>query len=302
MTTVDDEQIDAAELASILDGCIEAVEEEIDAVRLDLTRRGLDEPLPAADGHLVRTGAPGFLYEFQLARAPYDIRPEDGVWVRVEGSEALGFVAGFDRRSALVRIALPDWLGRRPGHAELQFDPTWLLTALSREPFEGLNAGQRRALERLLGSDVHFVWGPPGTGKTLLVGHAVAELAELGRVLVVASTNTAVDEAAARTAQALGIQAVGANRVIRVGAEFSRTGDPRLSLSAALQRRVDGGAGRVATIFEEVEHCGPHSGRKDSGARIERRGAYVSRPMGCRTRAGGRVGAARPTPLHRPCA
>jgi hypothetical protein len=281
-------EAELAELASILDGCMEAVEEEIDAVRQDLARRGLDDTVPAADGHLMRTSAPGFLYEFQLPRDPYDIRPEDGVWVRVEGAEALGFVTGFDRRSGLVRIALPDWLGRRPSHAELEFDPTWLLTALvmrlaeiksapdrffpltmlrlfgrswpelhvatpNREPSAELNTGQRRALERVLGSDVHFVWGPPGTGKTVLVGHAVAELAEAGRVLVVATTNAAIDEAATRAARVLGRQAVGANRIIRVGAEFSRTGDPMLSLSAALQRRVDGGSGRVATVLEEVE-------------------------------------------------
>ncbi|MFB6240271.1 MAG: hypothetical protein ABEJ46_01670, partial [Gemmatimonadota bacterium] len=111
---------------------------------------------------------------------------------------------GFEKASGRVRVAVGQWLGERPGRAELEFDPTWLLTALAEqlqrmldepgdyhpetvlrlfgrlypevereEPSEravrDLNESQRDALARLLGSDVQYVWGPPGTGKTRLL-------------------------------------------------------------------------------------------------------------------------------------
>jgi len=255
---------------------------------VELARRGLERPLPATAGRLVRSTGPGFRYEFTLPGGPLDIRPDDGVYVRVGGVEALGFVASFNRPGAVLRVVVPDWLGRHPDPAELEFDPTWLLTTLAQRleavdesperyhpatllslfgrsyPDLGtapmrrlasseLNPTQCEALERVLGSDVHFVWGPPGTGKTRLLGHVVAELAETGKVLVTATTNTAVDEAASRVVQALGPEAVRANRVIRVGAEFAATGDEALSLGAALERRISGGAGGVSSAIETLE-------------------------------------------------
>lgn len=264
------------------------MDEEILAVREELVRRGLDGPIEAAGGRLVPATGPGFRYQFQLPQRALDIRPEDGVYVRYGKQETLGFVASFKRRGAVLEVVVPDWLGRSPDPAELEFDPTWLLATLSGRLLDvldapdryhpgtvlrlfgrvypelgssslrlpssaSLNAAQREALEKVLGSDVHFVWGPPGTGKTRLLGHAVAELAELGKVLVVATTNTAVDEAAARVVEAVGSEAVAANRVIRVGAEFAATGDETLSLGAALERRIAGGAGRIARTVERLE-------------------------------------------------
>lgn len=290
------------ELADLLQGCLEAVEEEVASVRSELERRGLDRPLRAEGGRLVEGTGPGFRYDWTVP-AGLEIRPDDGVRVRLEGAETFAFVVFYDRGSGRVRLAVSDWLGRRPGPAELEFDPTWLLAGLAgrleaiaerpdryhpatalrllgrrfpslgrgepRRPDAGeLNAAQREALERLLGSDAHFVWGPPGTGKTRLLGHAVAELAEEGRVLVVATTNGALDEAAARVAASLGEAAIRENRVVRMGAEFSHTGDPRLSLASAVERRVEAGAGGIVERLRRIEErLGAGDGRGDRGGR-----------------------------------
>ncbi len=256
------------ELDELLAGCLLGLDEEIEAVRDQLAARGLGEPVHVSGGHLAdATGAP--LYEWRLPSARLDVRPNDAVRVVCEAGESAGFVTAVNRETLQVRVAAADWLGRVPAAASLEFDPTWLLGSLrsrleavrdntvlrlfgriaptvgaaeARHPDSRvLNEAQREALERILGSDVQFVWGPPGTGKTRLLGHATAELATTRKVLVTAVTNGAVDEAAYHAARVLGPGAVGANRIVRVGAELSRTGDRALSLEAALERRLAGG-------------------------------------------------------------
>jgi len=279
-------------LASLLDdllhGCLSAVDEEILAVREDLRRRGIEGPVPASGGARVETGAAGPLYAWSLPPGRYAIRPEDAVRVETERGGGLGFVSGFDPRGRSVRVRLGEWLGPHPGPALLTFDPTWLLEALAarlreveddpsrfhprtalrlfgreypdpgeteppRDAADGLDPAQRRALGRVLGSATQFVWGPPGTGKTRLLGHAVASLAEEGRVLVVATTNVAVDEAAARVAARLGERAVTENRLVRAGAADSPSGDPRLSLEAAVERAERRQPGRMTRALLELE-------------------------------------------------
>jgi len=292
MTTPTAQDVDP-QYAEILEGCLGAVAEEVEAVEEELAERGLDSPLRAEEGRVRDTGGSGFVYQWRLRALPGSeegprVRVDDAVRIRTEDGEALGFVAGFEKSSGRVRVAVGQWLGERPGRAELEFDPTWLLAALAEqlermlaepeeyhpetvmrlfgrtypevdrsEPSEDaardLNDSQRDALARLLGSDVQYVWGPPGTGKTRLLGHAVAELAETEKVLVAATTNGAVDEAAEWVARAMGSGAVEAGRVVRVGAEFSMTGDDDLSLDAALERRLDAGAGNVKAELEELE-------------------------------------------------
>lgn len=273
------------ELDALLAGCLLGLEEEIEAVRDQLAARGLAEPVRVSGGHLAdATGAP--LYEWRLPSVRHDVRPNDAVRVVCEAGESAGFVTAVNRETLHVRVAASEWLGRLPGTASLEFDPTWLLgslrsrleavrdrpsrfqpatllrlfgriaptvgTAEPRRPdSRALNQAQRAALARILGSDVQFVWGPPGTGKTRLLGHAAAELAQTGRVLVAAVTNGAVDEAAFRVAGVLGPGAVAANQVVRVGAELSGTGDRDLSLEAALERRLAGG--RLAAAIEQLE-------------------------------------------------
>ncbi len=277
-------------LRELLDGCLGGVAEEIDAVREALARRGLDRPVAVGAGRFAPSTGAGYRYDWDLPGEVPAIRPDDGVRVRVGIQETRGFVAAADRRAGVVRVIVQDWLGRAPGAAELEFDPTWLLGALAarleairarpdrfhpetilrlfgrrfpalgtaepaRAASASLNEDQRAALARLLGSEAHFVWGPPGTGKTRLLGHAVAELAEQGRVLVAATTNGAVDEAAARVVEAMGADAVAANRLIRAGVVQAATGDPRLSLGAAVERRIAAGRGGVLAALDKLERA-----------------------------------------------
>lgn len=302
---------------AILEGCLDALGEEVDAVREELERRGLGDPIRGSEGRVDDSAGGSFFYEWRLDGGPYDIRPDDAVRVRTEGAEATGFVVGYERARSRLRVAVSDWLGRRPNPVELEFDPTWLIDALAErlqhvreEPGDfhpdtvlrlfgraypdlgeqdvrldasrRLNENQQTALRRLLGSDVHFVWGPPGTGKTLLLGHAVAELAQEGDVLVAATTNGALDEAAARVAEVLGAGAVEANRLIRVGAEYSATGDERLSLDAALERRVAAGSSTVDEKIADLERelLTAKQRKKASGTLRTRHGRLVAMARG----------------------
>jgi hypothetical protein len=66
---------------------------------------------------------------------------------------------------------------------------------------DALNTSQLAAVQLCADSDLAFVWGPPGTGKTTTLAHIVSELRgqEL-RVLILSTTNAALDEALARVA------------------------------------------------------------------------------------------------------
>jgi hypothetical protein len=300
-------------LHDLFSGCRSAVREEIDAVRADLGRRGLVGPIPAAAG--VRASGAGRTgpYEWTLPPGRYEIRADDAVTIETEGATALGVVVRFDAARRVIRIATETALGSHPGPAELTFDPTWLLEALddrlarmeddpddyhvdtalrlfgrafgetgetdvAADAAEGLNPSQHAALRRVAGSRAQFVWGPPGTGKTRLLGHACALLAAEGRVLVAATTNAAVDEAAGRVVEVLGRGAVEANRVIRFGAGLIPESDPLLGVEAAvtraesvrpsaLSRGIDELAGRLGVRREPGEPIVVSMARVQAAAR-----------------------------------
>lgn len=300
-------------LHDLFSGCRSAVREEIDAVRADLGRRGLVGPIPAAAG--VRASGAGRTgpYEWTLPPGRYEIRADDAVTIETEGATALGVVVRFDAARRVIRIATETALGSHPGPAELTFDPTWLLEALddrlarmeddpddyhvdtalrlfgrafgetgetdvAADAAEGLNPSQHAALRRVAGSRAQFVWGPPGTGKTRLLGHACALLAAEGRVLVAATTNAAVDEAAGRVVEVLGRGAVEANRVIRFGAGLIPESDPLLGVDAAvtraesvrpsaLSRGIDELAGRLGVRREPGEPIVVSMARVQAAAR-----------------------------------
>ena len=69
---------------------------------------------------------------------------------------------------------------------------------------EGLNERQAEAWTACRAPGVHLVWGPPGTGKTKVIALALQDLVSRGKsVLLVSSTNIAVDNALGRAAQLL---------------------------------------------------------------------------------------------------
>ncbi|MFI6265304.1 AAA domain-containing protein [Micromonospora sp. NPDC051006] len=144
----------------------------------------------------------------------------DGVPIDVEVVSVFGNV---------VTLSVPPG-ATVPAEATLRCDLSWLLSAQSRRLRElvnggpgfnaeaaaalltagreaapqelptvaadGLNHGQRYAVQLALTPGVTWLWGPPGTGKTTTIGALVAQLCVSGlRVLLTAPTNAAVDVA-----------------------------------------------------------------------------------------------------------
>ncbi len=272
----------------LLSDCQLAIEEEIEAVLADLTRRNISGPIPALSGRSRGDAGTGTRYAFQIAGGKYDIRSDDRVRIRTNGRETLGLVLRFDRGLGLLQVLVHEWLGERTDGVELEFDPTWLLRELAdrlreiadepdksctetvlsmfgrRPPQLGrseprlatsddLNEPQREALARLLGSANQLVWGPPGTGKSRLVARAALELGARGRVLVTAMTNGAVDEIAGRLGRIADRSQLEAGRIIRVGSDFGSTRPDPLSLEAVVTKRVDAGAGGLVRTIEDLE-------------------------------------------------
>ncbi len=277
-----------ADMDVLIAGFQRAIDEEILAIQDDLARRGIGQPIPGSGGHEVDTDSAGFAYDWTLPPGRYVIRADDAVRVASQGGETLGFVIRWDPAVRVLRVSVSDWLGRLAGPADLTFDPTWLLAALderlssigaesgsyhtetamrlfgarfpetgTREAAaahrDGLNGCQSRTLGRILGSRTQLVWGPPGTGKTLLLGQAVHALAEEGKVLVLATTNVAVDEAARRVAARMGREGVLQGRIVRVGASYSPSGDADLSIEAVVQHREERDPGRLTRLLDELE-------------------------------------------------
>lgn len=143
-------------------------------------------PLALADGRAVLVIYPWFLYE-KLLKVLEEIAPH---------------------RFAVERAMT--LFGKR--------DATFVPQTLTRE-HASLNASQRAAVQLCSDSDLAFVWGPPGTGKTTTLAHIVIELLTRDlRVLVLSTTNAALDQALERIAQDLGIrEAIQAGRVVRIG-------------------------------------------------------------------------------------
>jgi hypothetical protein len=76
------------------------------------------------------------------------------------------------------------------------------------------NEFQLEALAAVLARDITYVWGPPGTGKTTALALIAEALVQRGlRVLAVASTNVAVDNAVLKVAE----RVRGEGKVIRLG-------------------------------------------------------------------------------------
>ena len=147
------------------------------------------------------------------------------------------------RCNDLVRVWPPNFLGKLK---ELWDEPASSVAAMAWrnrmaqnsmswqwvvEPsaFPKLRPAQREAF-RLPGWKVSFLWGPPGTGKTSTLGCLLATLAmkrpRRPRILLLSTTNTAVDQALLAIDDALRqLERGGARRVKRV--RFGSRFDPK---------------------------------------------------------------------------
>ncbi|HEY7171799.1 MAG TPA: AAA domain-containing protein [Vicinamibacterales bacterium] len=145
-----------------------------------------ERPVGLTDGHAVLVIYPWFLYD-KLLKVLEEIDPQQ---FAVERAMTLFGKndATFERRALLQEHA-------------------------------SLNASQRAAVQLCSDSDLAFVWGPPGTGKTTTLAHIVSELRTQGlRVLVLSTTNAALDQALEKIAQDPEMaEAIHAGSVARIG-------------------------------------------------------------------------------------
>lgn len=88
-----------------------------------------------------------------------------------------------------------------------------------------LNESQRAAVQLCSDSALGFIWGPPGTGKTRTLAHLVRELLAQGkRVLLVSTTNAAIDQALAQIAtEADARQRIDRGEIVRLGRTEANT-------------------------------------------------------------------------------
>lgn len=143
----------------------------------------------------------------------------------------------------------------------------------------GYSAAQARALEACCAPGLQMVWGPPGTGKTHVISGAVIRLLEEGRrVLLVSSTNVAVDNAVQRVLAALSDQGrdLAAGEIVRVGTPdlHEVATDPRVSVTRLVYDRLAGTQARLEQLGESVRRL--REDRDGAQRRLERAQAELS--------------------------
>ena len=125
-----------------------------------------------------------------------------------------------------------------------------------------LNESQRRAVALCNDCNLAFVWGPPGTGKTVTLAHIVNELLAHGsRLLIVSTTNAAVDQALAAIARTDDGRAhIEAGHIVRIGQAAGQTHGASLPevvarLNTVRQDRMRRAHDRVAQAREGTRQC-----------------------------------------------
>jgi hypothetical protein len=125
-----------------------------------------------------------------------------------------------------------------------------------------LDASQRAAVALCAERPLAFVWGPPGTGKTVTLAHVLEELVAQGRrVLLVSTTNAAVDEVLAKLAPRPWFAAlVDAGAAIRLGRSSAETFGAELADVVARQHDAHTRArarlrARIAEVDPLIKHA-----------------------------------------------
>jgi ATP-dependent exoDNAse (exonuclease V) alpha subunit len=117
---------------------------------------------------------------------------------------------------------------------------------------EELNDSQRRAVQLCSDSSVAFLWGPPGTGKTATLAHVADELLAQGqRLLILSTTNAAVDQALAQLARRPNLaQAIERGALLRLG--YSDGENHGASLYEAIRRLHGKHEGQITRARERM--------------------------------------------------
>jgi hypothetical protein len=224
-------------VAEALSGMIEALADEVQAIRQDLRH----SPIPLSGGERIEADAFGATYRFHAAGRPR-VRVGAEVAIRIANDTWPGTIARRTRRlndGHEIIIRLSRDFGPHAPAGELLSDTSWMKARLAEhlgQPEPGSNSllaaaaiglvrtpplldtpatrntilegelseDQQRAVALSLALPVAHVWGPPGTGKTRTMAHCAAEHAAAGRiVLVAAPSNAAADTAALQLASLL---------------------------------------------------------------------------------------------------
>ncbi len=117
---------------------------------------------------------------------------------------------------------------------------------------EALNVTQAQAVADSTALGVNVIWGPPGTGKTHVIAHAIAELLEQGRsVLLLSNTNVAVDHALLKVHD--GLPPAAGPLCVRLGLPSStRVAHEKLTVEAACSRLGANLAEELADLRAEL--------------------------------------------------
>ena len=125
-----------------------------------------------------------------------------------------------------------------------------------------LDESQRAAVQLCSDSTLAFLWGPPGTGKTVTLASVIEELlAQDKRILLVSTTNAAIDQALGRLARRPWFAAsVEAGTTIRLGRSDAETYGAELAdivdrLDSRHRADRDRLRARIAVAAEELRYA-----------------------------------------------
>lgn len=251
--------------ANPLDGMMQALDDEIRAVKKDME----DRPVWAqASADLGMAGEGSFLYEAWIdLPGDSELPIPEGVgillhWPRVTEKpfveatllnyDALNSQVIFDVEAPLLASHRKEQFRILPRVDELLKAVKGKLATLKLNPHalswrflagnvvpqpnpwngqvdsQGLDPSQLSVIQGCLGRDISFVWGPPGTGKTHTLGRLIATAAIAGkRIIATSIANVAVDQLAFQVVRAL--ESAGPNELALVnGGQVIRFGHPRL--------------------------------------------------------------------------